>query len=367
MCGSKQTGIGNYIKNLIEGLIKIDREDEFVVFLSKDNFDQLDLSGAPNFKKVKVDYHWYTWKEQVFMPWVLRREKLDLMHFTHFNTLLLYQKPFIATIHDVTPLYFPGHKMNSFVRRMGSKLAFLNSSKMSRHIIAVSNFTKNQIIKNFSVSEKKISTVYEGVDNSFQKEINYDKIKEIKEKYAITKPYIFFIGVWRNHKNAAGLIKAFNILKKKHKQDIQLVLGGKEDPYYPEVRKTWEKLGLEKDIVRPGFVKEDELQAFFKGASVLARPSFIEGFTLVEFEAMSQGVPVAASNSSCIPEILGDAAAYFDPLDPEDMADVLNQVLVDDKLRKDLIKKGYERLKEFSWEKCAQETLQVYKNENKSR
>jgi len=361
MYGSSQTGIGNYVKNLIENIAKIDTKNEYVVFMLKNRINDFDISKISNFKKIPVSSYWYTYSEQTKFPLELYRHKLDLMHFTHFNTPLLYKKPFVVTIHDITPLFFPGHKMNSIIRKTASRAAFKNSMKNSKHIISVSNFTKEQIIKNFSTNANKITTIYEGISKNFQREIKYDRIKEIKEKYGIKKPYIFYVSVWRNHKNVVGLIKAFDILRKKYNQDIQLVLGGKEDPYYPEVRKTWEQLGIGEHIVRPGFISEEELPMFFKGASVVARPSFIEGFTLVEFEAMSQGIPVAASNASCIPELLGNAAIYFDPLNSKEMADVIYRGLTDEKLREDLIKKGYERIKNFSWEKCAKKTLEVYK------
>ncbi|TRZ77746.1 glycosyltransferase family 1 protein [bacterium] len=360
MFGSAETGIGNYVKNLVENIVKIDHENEYVLFMMADRIDDPNIPEAQNLKKVPVNSHWYTWSEQLVFPWIIYREKLDLMHFTHFNVPLLYRKPFIVTIHDVTPLFFPGHKMNSIIRRNAFKLAFNNAVRSSKKIISVSNFTKDQIVKNFNIHAKKVTTIYEGTGHIFQKEVNYDKIKELKERYGITKPFIFYVGVWRNHKNITGLIKAFDILRNKYKLDIQLVLGGQEDAYYPEVRETWEKLELTEHIIRPGFIKDDELPMFFKSAEVLARPSFIEGFAMVDLEAMSVGVPVAASNSSCLQEILDDAALYFDPLNIEKMAEVINRILTDKKLRDDLIQKGFRQFGKFSWEKCAGETLGIY-------
>jgi len=360
MFGSQETGIGNYVKNLVTNVLKIDQTNEYVMFMMHDRINDVDIPKARNLKKVTVNSHWYTWSEQLIFPWIIYREKLDLMHFTHFNVPIFYRKPFITTIHDVTPLFFPGHKMNSIIRRNGFKLAFNNSVKNSKKIISVSNFTKDQIVKNFHINPDKIATIYEGTGNIFRKEINCDKIKEIKEKYGITKPFIFYVGVWRNHKNITGLIKAFKILRDKYKQDIQLVLSGKENSYYPEVRQTWEKLNLSEHIIRPGFINDEELSVFFKAAELLARPSFIEGFAMVDLEAMSVGVPVAASNSSCLQEILEDSALYFDPLNIEEMAKVFNKILTDQQLRDDLIQKGFKQFSKFSWEKCARETLGIY-------
>jgi len=362
MFGSPETGIGNYVKNLVEKIIQIDHENEYVLFMMADRINDPYIPKAKNLRKVSVKSHWYTWNEQLIFPWVIYKERLDLMHFTHFNVPLFYRKPFIVTIHDVTPLFFPGHKMNSIVRRSGFKIAFNNAVRSSKKIISVSDFTKKQIIENFNINPKKISTIYEGAGHGFQKEINCDKIKEIKEKYGITKPFIFYVGVWRNHKNITGLIRTFDILRKRYKQDIQLVIGGQEDTYYPEVRKTWEELNLSEHIIRPGFIQDNELPVFFKSATLLARPSFIEGFAMVDLEAMSIGVPVAASNSSCLQEVLGDSALYFDPLNIDEMAETMNKILTDEQLRNNLIQKGFKQFEKFSWEKCVRETLEIYQN-----
>ncbi|MFH1175330.1 MAG: glycosyltransferase family 1 protein [bacterium] len=360
MFGEKETGIGVYTKNLIENLLKIDKENQYIVFTLKDR--QEELPNAKNLKKISVSSHWYTYSEQTKLLLEFLREKVDFMHFTHFNAPVFYNKPFISTIHDITPLFFPGHKMNSFIRRSAFKLTFNHSVKKSAHIITVSDFTKQQAAKYFAVNPNKITTINLGIMHSFKKEISYDRIKAIKEKFGITKPYLFFIGVWRNHKNVARLVEAFGILRDKYKLDIQLVLGGKEDPYYPEVRKTWERLNLEKHIITPGFIEKDDLPVFYKGASALIRPSFIEGFVLVELEAMSVGTPVVASNASCIPELLGDSAAYFNPLDAENMAEAIYKVISDENLKNSLVQKGFKQIEKFNWGKTAQETLNIYKN-----
>jgi len=115
MFGSQETGIGNYVKNLVTNVLKIDQTNEYVMFMMHDRINDVDIPKARNLKKVTVNSHWYTWSEQLIFPWIIYREKLDLMHFTHFNVPIFYRKPFITTIHDVTPLFFPGHKMNSII------------------------------------------------------------------------------------------------------------------------------------------------------------------------------------------------------------------------------------------------------------
>jgi glycosyltransferase involved in cell wall biosynthesis len=139
-----------------------------------------------------------------------------------------------------------------------------------------------------------------------------------------------------------------------------LVLGGKEDPYYPEIRQTWEALGLDRDIVRPGFISEEELPLFYNSADLFVIPSFYEGFGLIGLEAMACGCPVAAANTTSLPEVLGQAAVYFDPNDPEEMAVVIKEVLVNKERQEEMKKLGLEQIKKYSWRECAEKTLAIY-------
>ena len=378
MYGYAQTGIGNYIRHLLKSIFELDKENNFVVFLLSEEFDNFKIPNE-RIKKVKVSAKWYGWKEQFLFPIKLYQEKLDLMHFTHFNSPVLYFKKSIVTIHDVTPFHFPGHKMKSLIRRIGFKLVFLSSVKKASKIIAVSGNTKNDIINYFKIKENKIKVIYEGVDEQFRartlagvhsldcKKNDLNKIKSYRlsrklgTELQITKPFIFYTGVWRNHKNLVGLIKAFAILKNKYKLNYQLVLGGKEDPYYPEVRETWQKLGLEKDIIRTGFIDQECLPLFYNEAELFVIPSFYEGFGLIGLEAMACGIPVVSSNTTSLPEILGEAAIYFNPHNPEEMAEKMKLVLTDKKLYNRLRENGFRQIRKYSWERMGEETMRVYK------
>ncbi len=361
MYGARQTGIGNYIKNLIDNLAALDKNNEYVIFLLDGEFDGFRLPGL-NFKKVRVSSYWYSWKEQIVLPWQFAKEGLDLIHFPHFNSPILHRGTSIITIHDITPLFFPGHKMGSFVRRAGFQAVFRHSVKHAAKIIAVSESTKRDICQYFDLKADKIRVVYEGVDlDKFQIPNSKFQIQQLKEKHKIAKPFIFYTGVWRNHKNLVGLIKAFNVVLNKYHLDYDLVLGGEENPYYPEIRQAWEELGLENKIIRPGFIKNEDLPLFYKAASLVAVPSFYEGFGLVGLEAMASGTPVAVSNCTAMPEILGSAAAYFDPNDFEDMAKTINDVLTREEFRKRLVIAGFEQIKKYKWKKMAEETLGSYK------
>ena len=359
MYGYAQTGIGNYIRHLLYCIFETDKKNEYVIFLMPEEYDNFDLPNE-RIKKVKVSAKWYGWKEQLLFPFQLYKENLDLMHFTHFNSPILYFKRSIVTIHDITPYFFPGHKMKSIIRKIGFKTVFFSSVKKAVKVIAVSENTKNDIVNHFKIKKAKINVIYEGTDSQF-KIINDDqRTAEIKRKYGITKSFIFYTGVWRDHKNLVGLIKAFGILRNKYKLDYQLVLGGKEDPYYPEVRETWEKLKLEQWIVRTGFIDQKDLPLFYNMAETFIIPSFYEGFGLIGLESFACGTPVISSNTTSLPEILGTAAIYFNPNNSEEMAEKIKLVLTDKKLYNELIEKGFEQVRKYSWETMGEETMNIY-------
>lgn len=360
MYGAEQTGIGNYIRNLIINLAEIDKDNQYAVFLLEKEFDKFRLPGK-NFKKIKTAAHWYSWKEQIVLPFEFLRERLELMHFPHFNSPILYPGRSIVTIHDITPFFFPGHKMNSLARRMAFKMVFSSSVKKASAVIAVSGSTKNDVIRHFGADKGKIMVIYEGVSSDFKILPNRDKIREeIASKYGVKKSFIFYTGVWRNHKNITGLIKAFAMLKKELGGGYQLVLGGKMDPYYPEIGKTIAVLGLEKDVVCTGFIPAGELCRFYNVCSLFVIPSFYEGFGLVGLEAFASGAPTVSSNTTSLPEILGESALYFDPKNHQEMAATMKKVLTDGEVRKKMIESGVERAKNFSWRKMAEETYKIY-------
>lgn len=360
MYGYAQTGIGNYIRHLIEYTAQCDPVNRYIIFLSPQEFDDFELK-SPNLQKVKVGAKWYGWKEQIIFPWILYRAKLDLMHFTHFNSPILYIKKSLVTIHDITPYFFPGHKMKSWLRRTAFRLVFASGVHKAQHIIAVSKSTKQDIVRYFKINPEKVTVIYEGAEVQFCVIANEQKINALRTKYNLHKPFLFYTGVWRNHKNLVGLMQAFALVRSKFHLDIELVLGGKEDPYYPEVRQTWEKLGLNEHIRPVGFIPQAELPLFYNAARAFVIPSFYEGFGLIGLEAMQCGTPVISSCTTSLPEIFGPAATYFDPHDPATMAEKIALVFSDENLYNNLRNAGFTQAKKYSWQEMGKSTAKIYK------
>lgn len=362
MYGNEEcTGIGAYIKNLTDKLFEIDKNNEYVLFLREPAFSKFN-EPSEGVKKIKVTPRWYSYAEQFILPLQFAREKFDLIHYPHFNSPILFPKKSVCTIHDITPLFFPGHKMNFFLRRLAYRTAFTSTLHKASKIIAVSRSTKNALLQHFHLNPEKIAIIYEGVDEHFKIIDNYGIINEIKNRFNITKPFIFFLGVWRGHKNIENLIKSFNSLKDKYKIEHQLVLGGREDLHYTNVRAAINDSPYKNDIITPGYIKDDELPHLYNAADAFALPSFIEGFGLIAIEAQSCGCPVVSTNTTSMPEVLADSALFFEPNNCDEMAEKIFQVLTDRALKQSLIEKGLKNVKRFSWQRCAKETLEVYKS-----
>lgn len=347
MYSSSFTGIGRYVYELTRLLFEMDTQNEYVLFMNEPEFSKF---SPPNERvsKILVNARHYSWAEQVKFTQILRREKLDLVHFTHFNAPLFYRRPSVVTIHDLTLSFYPGKKMTSWLHRAAYHLVLESVVKRSKGVIAVSKNTKKDLIKLLKTPDEKIAVIYEAAAKEF---------KPGTEK----ADFFLYTGVWRNHKNLVNLLKAFAKLCERPDFDGKLVLTGRQDPHYPEVQQTILDLNLGERVILPGLVPEKKLLELYQKARVYVLPSFYEGFGLTPLEAMASGTPVVASNTSCIPEICGqENARFFDPHNIDEMADVMAEVWFDEELQFKLRENGLKRILDFSWERMAEETLALY-------
>lgn len=358
---SSFTGIGRYVYELIAHVTKLDAKSEYVIFLNNPSFENF-IPPRKGVEKVLVDAPHYSFKEQWNFCRTLWKAKLDLMHFTHFNAPVLYRRPSVVTIHDLTINLYPGRKFNNWWSRFGYHLTINSIVNRSRRVIAVSQHTKRDITKFLKTDPSKIDVIHEGVNPQFHHISNAPLIDDFRNKNGLTKPYILYTGVWRSHKNLVNLIKAFAILKHKYKFDGWLVITGKEDPWYPEVKQTVAEERLEGEVRFTGLVPDEDLVLLYNAALLYVLPSFYEGFGLPALEAFACGIPVCAAQSSSLPEVCGEGnAVFFNPHDPADMAQKMASVYTDRAKMEELVARGHARLKDFSWDKMALETLEVYK------
>jgi glycosyltransferase involved in cell wall biosynthesis len=364
--GVRQKGLGRYTQKLIEKLERIAPQDgcEYFIFLKSENFDEYQPQN-PNFKKVLADYHWYTLSEQLFFPWRLYGYKLDLVHFPHFNVPILYGKKFIVTIHDLTLLHFPTVKnstLNPFFYRLkflAYRLVIWWAILRSQWVIAISQFTKNDIISNYGAAvAQKISVIYEACEDHCL--ISSEKAETILERCGIIKPYLIYVGNAYPHKNLERLVLAFGELRKENKE-LQLVLVGKDDYFYQRLREVVSDNEIA-DIIFLSDITDCELDILFQRSLANVFPSLYEGFGLPPLEAMSKGVPVISSDHPCMREVLGESAYFFDGQKIEAIVVAMKKIISQADLRQTLIEKGFEQVKKYSWKKMASETLEIYQN-----
>lgn len=354
------TGIGEYIRKLTDQLFELDAENEYVLFFNEPAFS-IYQPPSKKIKKVRANVYWYSWKEQLIFPFILLKENVDLMHFPHFNVPVLYFKKFVVTIHDITPKLFPGPKVKaSLFRLFAYMLVFKYAVLRSKRIITISQHSKENIIRHFNASPKKISVIYLGFNSNIKPTSDHDVIKHLKKRNNITKKYILYVGVWRDHKNIPGLVSAFEILKRDYNLDIQLVITGMYNSQYPEIKRSIEESLYHEDIILPGFVPEEDLGPLYSGAEAFVLPSFCEGFGLVAIEALLCQTPVAGSNTTSLPEVLGDSALYFDPGNPHDMASVIYKLVSEPHTRELLKKRASKIVSFYQWSKTAEQTYKIY-------
>ena len=352
--GPQDKGFGRYTKELIENIEKLDKNNKYFIFLRKKQWNNYKPKN-PNFKKVLTNYKWYGVKEQILFPLKLKKYNLDLMHFTHFNVPIFYKDRFVVTIHDLTLRKFPTFKksLKNFLvypfKKVAYKIVFKHAIKNSKKIIAISNYTKRDILKYYQVDHKKIKVIYEGISN-----LGVRPLSLVDSRY-YKKPYLLYVGNAYPHKNLEKLILAFKKLIDK-KLNYQLILAGGDDYFYKKLKQKH----ANPNILFPGFVKEKDLNILYQNASLYVFPSLCEGFGLPSLEAMIRGVPVVCSNSSCLPEILEDAALYFDPLNVDDIFKTIKKALNNKNLRKKLANKGFIQVQKYSWQKMAEQTLDLY-------
>ena len=353
-------GLGRYTERLIQNLEQVAADHEFVIFLRKENFDSFQPRSS-RFRKVLADFGWYSAAEQFWFPPLIAKEGIDLMHFPHFNVPVLTPCPFVVTIHDLILFRFPTRRATTLnpityaIKYAAYRLVISLAVRRARKIITVSECTKRDIQLEFRVAPEKIVVTYEAADPSSP------ETSEAKPLPRLNGPYFLYVGNAYPHKNLDSLLKAFKELRDEG-LNAQLVLVGKSDYFYDRLRESAESLGLLKrnDVVFAGFVEDADLAGLYRNARSYVFPSLLEGFGLPPLEAMRFGTPVAAAGNSCLPEILGEAATYFDPRSIPDMKRAMRQTFADESVRADLATKGRERVREFSWARCAEETYLAY-------
>jgi len=357
---AQAVGIGRYTEELIRHLVELDKDNQYHVFLSAFAASSFPIY-APNLSKTGVNFSHYTCGEQFVYPSIIKKTNLDLIHYTNFNSPVFFTGvPSIVTIHDLTLWFFPGRKQRSWFRRMVYRWVIKKTCQNAKHIIAITKNTKRDIVELLNINPGKITVIYEAVPKQFKVIKDETTIDKLKHKFNISCPYFVYVGQWRDHKNVIRMIRAFSLVRRRYGLDYQLVMVGKIDKHYPEVQAVIKELNLGESVILTGYIPDSDLPYLYNGAELFVWPSLYEGFGLPPLEAMACGVPVIASETSCIPEVLGDAAHYFNPLNVEEIAKNMAEVAKSYALKRELKLKGLQQVKKYSFDKSARQTHKIY-------
>ncbi len=369
-------GIGEsmsrYALELLSHILEIDKENEYTLLVRRKTEDERlkTIEKCPNLKIEILDIAHYSIGEQTRLLKYLNREKFDLVHFPQFNHPIRYRGKFVVTIHDLILL---NHAKASLFKRLAFLPVLKSAVKDSAAIISESEETKREIIYILRGDEKKISLIYLGIDHAkfnITAKNHRTDLDEFCRKNKIENDYLLYVGAWKSHKNVLRMLEAYEKYLKENEKFVHFVLVGKIDKKEKAILSKIEALNKSHDsqfmihdsVVLAGPVSNDtELAAVYGGALAYINPSLAEGFGWPPLEAMACGTPVISSKVSCMPEILGDAAEYFDPLNTDNMARAMAKIIQNHTLREGLIKKGLEQVKKYNWDETAKKTIEVYK------
>ncbi len=348
----RKGGIGFYTYNLLESLTRIDTKNEYILFKTTQNQPEAPIPfiTRPNVRVI------YTPK------WLQKRrsyqEGIDLYHGTNFRLRGRGQKGNCVTIHDLAFKHYP----HFLKKKFGQSLSFWKTKRdvhRADRVIAVSQHTAKDVTMFFEFDKERVRVVYHGVDDHFRPDIPMGSILEIKKNYRILTPqYILWVGTLEPRKNLLTLIEAYSKLESLH-SEYTLVLGGGPGWEYQNILTLARSLGNRIQIT--GYLPQEDLIPLYAGASLFVYPSFYEGFGLPLLEAMASGVPIVASKTSSLPEVVGDAGILVDPLSISDVSEGIRKLLKDSSLRSSFREKGIQRAKQFTWERAARETLKIYR------
>lgn len=350
-------GIGRYMKCLAEAVLDQAAEHEYLLILPPQAEEMIAVQDG-RVEKISTSLTYYSVREQVELPRLLRRHKVDLLHSPHFNLPLVRPCPTVVTIHDVIYLACK-QDMPSRLGRVYYRGMMAASVRLADRIITVSEFSRREIVRYLRADPAKIDVIHSGVDPGFQRVTERAQIEAVLSRYRIDEDYILYTGIYKPRKNHAGLLRAFREFLKNGGR-TKLVIAGPMGEGEAELRRLAGELSIADRIVFPGFVPDFDLPALYSAARVYACASLYEGFGFTVLEAMACGAPVVCSAETSLPEVAGDAALYADPRKPQEFAAALYSAFSDVELRHQLIERGFRNHRRFSWQGAARRTLAAY-------
>ncbi|MFD3158296.1 glycosyltransferase family 4 protein [Haloimpatiens sp. FM7330] len=352
------TGIGTYTENLIKELIHIDNKNYYHIYWSGRNYNILEKENTKILMTSKKHKRFFQCN---YFPSNIEKEQIDLYHVPQ-NGIGLAENitcKKVATIHDLIPYIMPETVGKSYLIKFLKQMPYIIEN--CDGLLTVSEYSKKDILKFFPIDPNKIFVTPLAANKRY-KPLDKERCKfVIRKHYNINKPFILYLGGFSNRKNVKSLIEAFSKIYNKLNEEYLLVILGSYRSEGKPLLKLCDKLNINSNVCFTGFVPDKFLPVFYNACDVFVYPSLYEGFGLPPLEAMSCGTPVITSNTTSIPEVVGDSSVLINPLNITELSNAMTNVLCNDNLKKELRIKGLKRCKLFSWKKTAQNTLNAYK------
>jgi glycosyltransferase involved in cell wall biosynthesis len=350
-------GIGRYMKCLVEEILKQELDHDYLLILTPLTSGAI-RSHSARVTRISSKSRYYSVREQIELPGILREHRVDLLHSPHFVLPLSRPCPTLVTIHDVVYIAC-ARDLQSQIGKFYYAAMMRASARLSTRIITDSVFSKNEVIRCLHVSPEKITVIYPAADASFRRISDTCVLDAVRSEYGLDRDYILYAGIYKGRKNHAGLLHAFQHFLASG-GDAQLVIAGPMCEGERHLQNLAKELGIANRVVFTGFIADSKLCALYSAARVYACPSLYEGFGFTVLEAMACGSPVVCSDAASLPEVAGDAALYANPRDPQLFAEALYKVFGNAGLREQMITRGRKNLQRFSWEQAATLCLAAY-------
>ncbi len=365
----RRAGLGRYAASLIQALVRpgaptAGRRGDgqpYALFYNRERGIE-PLAGLEHLPASTVALGYKPWRMLVWLGQLARMgfDRLlpdgTLFHATEHLLLPLRSLPTVLTVHDLIFRHLPEH--HKPLNRWYLNWTLPLYCRRATHVIAISECTRQDLTAAYDVPPEKISVIHEAADPRFAPQTP-DRVAEVRRRYGLPERYLLFVGTIEPRKNLTRLLHAFEVLKRERLSD-GLVIVGKRGWLYGDFFAELDRSPAREGVILPGYVPDEDLPAIYAGAQALAFPSLYEGFGLPALEAMASGTPVACSGTSSLPEVVGDAALTFDPIDEEAIIAALRRLLGHTGLQRELAQRGVERAARFSWDRVAAETEAVY-------
>lgn len=352
-------GVARYLVNLLRELVLLDGEEEYVIYLSGE-IAPLPISSPRLRTRVLTRAPGLTWRH-LRLPLAMRHEGVGLHFSPSYFLPLLKVCPSVVVVHDLTFKVHP--EWFAADRRFRFDDLFWREVRRAERIITVSEHSKGDIVRLLGVEPSRVEVIYEAPDTFFRPVRDEELLAGVRDRYGLRPGFLFTAGAVHTRRNLERLVEAVSLAERELGRELQLLILGRPAPFSPpvDIAGTAERCGLRGRVLRLGYVSEEELLLLYNACGLFVYPSLYEGFGLPVIEAMACGTPVACSDATSLPEVAGEAAAYFDPLSVRDMATAISSVLGDGALRERLREAGIRRAAIFSWRRAAEETLRVFR------